>query len=131
MAEKKDLDRLQAALEATRDHLPPDIGLRFRAMFGGRGAYAHDRMFASLYDGGLALRLSPGMYAAALELPGAKRLQYDERQPVSKDKVVMPDDVLDDPKALSEWVQHSIQYTLSQPEKQRRAPKPRRRATDG
>ena len=46
MVEAGDLDRLQKALEATKDHLAPDVGLRFRAMFGGRGAYAYDRMYS-------------------------------------------------------------------------------------
>ena len=130
MATEVDLDKLQAALEATKDHLAPDIGLRFKSMFGGRGVYAYDRMFASLWSGGLALKLSPGMHAAALELPGAKRLQYAEDQPFSKDYVVLPDEVVESPKALSEWVQHSIDYTLAQPEKKRRAPKPSRRKAD-
>lgn len=125
MAEVTELDRLQKALEATKDHLAPDVGLRFRAMFGGRGAYAYDRMFASLFKGGLALRLSPGMYAAALELPGATRLRYAEDQPFSKDKVVLPDEVVDNPAALAEWVQHSIEFTIAQPETKRRKVKPR------
>lgn len=125
MAEVSELDRLQKALEATKDHLAPDVGLRFRAMFGGRGAYAYDRMFASLFNGGLALRLSPGMYAAALGLPGATRLQYAEDQPFSKDKVVLPDEVVDNPAALAEWVQHSIEFTIAQPETKRRKAKPR------
>ena len=124
MSEKSTLDQLQAALEATTEYLQPDVGLRFRSMFGGRGAYAYDRMFGTLYHGGLALRLSPGMQATALRLPGARRLQFADDQPVSKDKVVLPKDVLDDPKALSEWVQHSIEYTLAQPETKRRKSKP-------
>ena len=124
MAEANDLDRMQQAVEATKDHLAPDVGLRFRAMLGGRGAYAHDRMFASLSDGGLALKLSPEMPAAALALPGARRLQYAKDQPVSKDKVVLPDEVVDDPAALAEWVQHSIEYTVAQPETKRRKAKP-------
>ena len=125
MAAASDLDRLQRALEATADHLAPDVGLWFRPMFGGRGAYAYDRMFASLFDGGLALKLSPGMHAAALELPGARRLQYAENQPVSKDKVVLPDEVVDDPAALARWVQHSIAHTIAQTETKRRKAKPR------
>ncbi len=131
MANGADLDKLQAALEATKNHLAPDVGLRFRAMFGGRGVYAYERMFASLWSGGLALKLSPGMRVAALELPGATRLQYAEDQPFSKDYVVLPDEVVANPKALSEWVQHSIEYALAQPEKKRRAPKPSRRPKAG
>lgn len=125
MAEDHDLDRLQAAVEATKDFLPPDVGLRFRSMFGGRGVYAYDRMFASLWRGGLALKLAPGMHTAALELPGAKRLQYHESQPVSKDKVVMPDELLADPRALAEWIRHSIEFTIAQLETKRRASKKR------
>ncbi len=125
MAEANDLDGLQKAVEATRDHLAPDVGLRFRAMFGGRGAYAYDRMFASLWRGGLALKLSPGMQATALALPGARRLQYGEDQPVSKDKVVLPAEVVDNPAALAEWVQHSIEFTIAQPETKRRKAKAR------
>ncbi len=131
MAEVSGLDKLQAAVEATRDDLAPDIGLRFRAMFGGRGVYAYDRMFASLSNVGLAVKLSPEMHAAALALPGAKRLQYDESQPVSKDKVVLPEEVVNDPQALAGWVRHSIDFTRSQPEKKRRPPKAKHRTLAG
>ena len=82
-------------------------------------------MFASLFDGGLAVKLSPGMQATALALPGARRLQYAEDQPVSKDKVVLPAEVVDNPAALAAWVQHSIEFTIAQPETKRRKAKPR------
>ena len=119
------LDHFQAAIEATADALEPDADLRFRAMFGGRGGYAHDRMFASLSDVGLALKLSPEDHAAALALPGARRLQYAEDQPISKDKVVMPRAVVNDPAALGGWVRRSVDFTRSQPEKPKRATKAR------
>lgn len=119
------LDHLQAAMAAAADHLEPDADLRFRTMFGGRGVYAHDRMFGSLSGVGLALKLSPEDHAEALALPTAKRLQYGEDLPVSKDKVVMPRAVVNDPAVLGGWVRRSVDFTRSQPDKPKRTSKAR------
>ncbi len=83
---------------------PPDLELSFRPMFGGIMAYAEGRVFASLSDVGLALKLSGEARDALLALPGAKPLQYEPGAPVSTTYVVAPAATLADPAALRPWV---------------------------
>ncbi|MDE1147799.1 MAG: TfoX/Sxy family protein [Azospirillaceae bacterium] len=82
----------------------PDLELAFKPMFGGIMAYAGAKPFASLSDVGLALKLAGADHAALLALPGAKALQYDPSQPVSKTYVVVPDAMLDEAPALRDWI---------------------------
>jgi TfoX/Sxy family transcriptional regulator of competence genes len=126
MSKNPDLEQQRAELERAADLLPPDIDLRFRPMFGGLGVYAKERMFASLSDVGLALKLPPGARADLLREPGAKPLQFAENAPVSKESVVVPPAIRADPIRLAKWTGISITYTASLP-----APKPKakRKAT--
>jgi TfoX/Sxy family transcriptional regulator of competence genes len=97
---------LQAVLEAAA---PPDMELRFKAMFGGIMGYAAEKPFASLSDVGLALKLERTEdHAALMAEPGAKALQYDASQPVSKTYVVVPEGMLGDKDALRAWVVRAV-----------------------
>ena len=96
---------LQAVLEAAA---PPDLELRFKAMFGGIMAYAEEKPFASLSDVGLAFKLSGEAHAALLAVDGAKPLQYDASQPVSKTYVLVPNGMLGDKDALRGWVVRTL-----------------------
>ncbi len=97
---------LQAILEAAA---PPDMELRFRAMFGGIMAYAGEKPFASLSDVGLAFKLETATdHAALMAEPGAKALQYDASQPISKTYVVVPEGMLKDRAALRGWVVKAV-----------------------
>ncbi len=97
---------LQAVLEAAA---PPDLELRFKAMFGGIIAYAEEKPFASLSDVGLAFKLERADdRAALLAVDGAKALQYEASQPVSKTYVVVPQGMLGDKDALREWVVRTV-----------------------
>lgn len=120
---KPHLDDLRRRLEAAADDLPPDLGLRFRAMFGGAGAYAHDRMFASLSDHGLALKLSPQDRTTLLHHDGARPLQYDPTRPVSKHYVVVPPAITADPTRLAPWLRRSVDFTATLPAPKRPRPK--------
>ena len=95
---------LQAVLSRAA---PPDLELSFRPMFGGIMGYAGGRVFASLSDVGLALKLSGAERDAFLALPGAKPLQYEPGAPVSKSYVVAPAALLADPDALRPWIARS------------------------
>ena len=92
---------LQKVMEAA---MPANVDWRFRAMFGGIGAYADDRMCVSLSDIGLAVKLAGEEHAALLKLRGAKALQYEPSSPPSKSYVVVPDAMLRDPKTLGYWL---------------------------
>jgi len=95
---------LQAILEAAA---PPDLELAFRPMFGGIMGYAGGKVFASLSDVGLALKFAGTDHAALLAVPGAKPLQYEPGQPVSKSYVVVPDAMLADRDDLRAWTVRS------------------------
>lgn len=124
MSEKHYLESLRHSLElAAEEVLPPDEELRFRAMFGGMGAYARGRMFASLSGVGLALKLGPEARGRLLEQEGAWPLRYEEDGPVSKSYVVVPTAVEGEPRLLAPWVGRSIEYTATLPEPKRRRKK--------
>jgi TfoX/Sxy family transcriptional regulator of competence genes len=105
---------LQAILEAAA---PPDLELRFKAMFGGILAYAEEKPFASMFDGGLAFKLTGEDHAALLAVPGAKALRYDPSQPLSKTYVVVPDEMLGDRDALRAWVVRTVKGLKAKPKK--------------
>jgi TfoX/Sxy family transcriptional regulator of competence genes len=97
---------LQAILEAAA---PPDLELRFKAMFGGILGYANEKPFASLSDVGLAFKLENASdHQALMDIPGAKALQYDASQPVSKTYVVVPEAMLEDKDTLRAWVVRAV-----------------------
>jgi len=99
-----DPKQLQTIVE---NSAPPDLGVTFRAMFGGIMAYAEGKPFASLSDVGLAVKLSGDAHAELLAIAGAKPLQYDPSQPVSKSYVVVPEAMLKDKDALRAWLKRS------------------------
>ena len=109
---------LQKRLEAAA---PAEVELRFKPMFGGIGGYADGRMFASLSDVGLALKLGEPARAELLKIKGAKPLQYEPGAPPSRTYVVVPDATLSDRRALQGWIGKSAVFVKSA------APKPKRR----
>ncbi len=110
----------QTAMEAA---MPPDIDWRFKAMFGGIGVYANDRMCVSLSDVGLAVKLAGAEREALLRLEGAQPLRYEPSTPPSKTYVVVPDAMLKDRKMLGHWLAVSAAQAAAAPAKT-----PRRRA---
>jgi TfoX/Sxy family transcriptional regulator of competence genes len=92
---------LQAILQTAA---PPDLELSFKPMFGGIMAYADGKAFASLFDGGLALKLSGADYAELMAVKGAKGLQYTPDMPPSKSYVVVPEPMLADRERLRAWI---------------------------
>lgn len=83
---------------------PPDLELAFKPMFGGIMAYADGKVFASLSDVGLALKLSGKDRDDLLAIPGAKPLQYEPQMPPSKSYVVVPEAMLSDVATLRAWM---------------------------
>jgi TfoX/Sxy family transcriptional regulator of competence genes len=69
---------LQAILQAAA---PPELELTFRPMFGGIMGYGEGKVFASLSDVGLALKLSGEDHAELLSLEGSKPLRYEPESP--------------------------------------------------
>jgi len=97
----------------------PTRELAFKAMFGGACAYVNGRVFASLSNAGLALKIDGETARTWLDKGGAW-LQYEPDAPISKSYVLVPSDVTRDESALSAWVEKSLTHVLALP-----APKPR------
>jgi TfoX/Sxy family transcriptional regulator of competence genes len=104
MSAPYDPKALKSVMEAAS---PPDLDLRFRAMFGGILSYANGQPFASLSNVGLALKMSGDDHTALSALPGVKPLRYEPDQPQSKSYLVLPDDMLSDHVALRSWIARS------------------------
>lgn len=114
------LEEMQDQLSAAVETLNLDSGLSFKAMFGGVSGYMEGRVFASLSNRGLALKLSPGDQAALLQEPDAQRLRYEPDAPESKQYIVVPNAVQAEADALAAWVKRSVDYVAALP-----APKPK------
>jgi TfoX/Sxy family transcriptional regulator of competence genes len=114
------LSDFQSQILAGASSLPPDVDIEFRKMFGGMGAYARGRYFASTCTEGFALKFSPDECETRLKVKGALPLQH-EPGVTSKGYVVVPQGVLADPAKLREWVEASIAYvqTLPLPKRKR------------
>jgi len=93
----------------------PELELEFRPMFGGISVYSGGRVFCTLSDVGLALKLAGNDHAALLKLKGAKPLQYEPSSPPSKTYVVVPVGMLKDRKALGAWLARSAEAARAAP----------------
>ena len=100
---------------------PPDLELSFRPMFGGIMGYADAKVFASLSNVGLALKLSGPDREALLAEPGARPLRYEPDQPPSKSYVVLPEAMLSNPDALRRWI---VRCTAAPPIRRERTKTP-------
>jgi TfoX/Sxy family transcriptional regulator of competence genes len=115
------LETLQEQLRAAVAVIEPRLEVVFRPMFGGACGYVKGRVFASVSDVGLALKL-PATVQEDFLREGAKRLQYQPDMPPSKHYLVVPARFREDAEALAEWARHSIDHVLAQP-----APRAKRR----
>ena len=106
--------QLQKRVEAAA---PPEIELRFKPMFGGIGVYADGRMFMTLSDVGLALKIGGAEHETLLKLRGAKPLQYAPDAPPSKSYVVVPESMLADRNLLRRWIETSAAFVKAAPPK--------------
>jgi len=85
-----------------------DFDLSFKPMFGGIMGYAGGKVFASLSNVGLALKMSGRDREALLALPGACALRYEPESAPSKTYVVVPESLHARPDELKIWVARSI-----------------------
>ncbi len=118
---KEELKKMQDAVELAAENLPPDIELTFRSMFGGMGASVRGRMFASLSNMGLGLKLPPDSHEELLKEDGAAYLQYDADAPPSKSYIVVPTTFIADTALLAPWVERSVTYALTLPAPKKKA----------
>ena len=112
-----DPKHLQAVMEVAS---PADLELGFRPMFGGIMGYAAGQVFASLSNGGLALKMTGADHLALSELPDVKPLRYEPDDPPSKSYLLLPDAMLADPDSLRLWIARSaagLKPTTKKPRK--------------
>ncbi len=121
------LDEMQDRLSQAAEAHALDGRLTFRPMFGGVCAYVGGRVFASLSNIGLALKLPPEAQAELLSEEGAKRLQYEPDAPPSKQYVVVPPPMQTDEAVLAIWLARSVEYVLAQPASKPKVSKPKRK----
>ncbi len=117
------LDQLQNFLSKAAESLGIDSDLTFRPMFGGITGYYQGRVFASLSNVGLGLKLPAAAQNELLQLEGAKRLQYEPDSPPSKQSIVVPNTMLDQTAELAKWVKLSTDYVLTLPAPKSKAKK--------
>jgi TfoX/Sxy family transcriptional regulator of competence genes len=99
-----DLKTLQALMALA----VPDRELLFRPMFRLIMVYAAGRPLAALTQAGLALKMHGEDHAALLAIVNATRWQYDGNAPLSKNYIVLPDDILHDTERLRAWTLRAI-----------------------
>lgn len=121
-SEKVQLAEMENQLVAAAERFAAEV--EFKPMFGGAGAYVKSRIFASLSNVGLALKLSPTAQTELLKLEGAKRLQYEIDSTPSKQYIVVPPEVWTNERDLAVWLKQSVDFVMAQP-----APKSKRKKT--
>ncbi len=118
--ERKQLTEMEKQLVAAAEGFR--LELEFKPMFGGVCAYVKSRVFASLSNVGLALKLSPTAQIELLKIEEAKRLQYESDSTPSKQYIVVPPEIWTDERDLAIWLKQSVDFVTAQP-----APQPRRK----
>ncbi len=114
-----DLEGMQKEIDEAIAFLRDDSEIRHKAMFGGVCSYANERVFASLSNVGLGLKLSPEDRDELLKIDGAKPVQYEPNSAPSKSYFVVPESVRKSPDAFAYWVGKSLEFvsTLLVPKK--------------
>jgi TfoX/Sxy family transcriptional regulator of competence genes len=113
--------RIRGCIDAATAETPW-LEITYRAMFGGLMLYTAMKPFAVVAEQGLSLKLAETDREALLQEPGAEPMQHDGEAP-SKQYVVVPEHILTDPSCLHVWIERSVAYVASQPERKPRAAK--------
>ena len=112
---KADNQAAAARITAAFPVPPPEVDLRFRAMFGGLGGYVRERIFFVLTGEGPALKFSPQTQALLRgQAPDAVHLSWTRLY------LIVPLDIWDDDAQLGSWLERSIDDVLSAPPRARR-----------
>ena len=107
------LERLSALIEKAASGKIKN--LECKHFFSGAAVYAKGRICMSLTPVGFAIKLPEESRNILIKQEGAKPLRYFPKGPIKKDYVVLPKAVLNDMKALRNWMKVSIEYVVSLP----------------
>jgi len=108
------LERLSALIEKAASGNIKN-SLECKHFFSGAAVYAKGRICMSLTPVGFAIKLPEESRNTLSKEQGAKPLRYFPKGPIKKDYVVLPKAVLNDIKALRNWVKVSVEYVVSLP----------------
>jgi len=108
------MEKFANLLEDVVREINPEAEFSWRKMFGGAGYYADGVMFGGMYiEETIGLKLSDADCVALLEIEGAA-------QGFGKNTIDIPVSMLDDKRALKEWVSKSLGYAASRPPKKKK-----------
>jgi TfoX/Sxy family transcriptional regulator of competence genes len=108
------LERLSALIEKAASGKIKD-DLECKHFFSGAAVYAKGRICMSLTPVGFAIKLPEESRNTLIKEQGAKPLRYFPKGPIKKDYVVLQNALLNDIKALRNWVKVSVEYVVSLP----------------
>ena len=108
------LEQLSALVDKAASGKIKD-NLECKHFFSGAAVYAKGRICMSLTPVGFAIKLPEESRNILIKEQGAKPLRYFPKGPIKKDYVVLPKAVIDDMKALRNWVKVSVEYVVSLP----------------
>jgi TfoX/Sxy family transcriptional regulator of competence genes len=103
--------------------LPRDPRVQTRQMFGGVAASINGNMFGGLFARSAIVRVYGADHAEALALPGASPFDPMGNGRVSKDTVMLPEDVFHDDEALREWLRRACEGAAKLPRKVKKTAK--------
>ncbi len=107
-----------------RAALPKDLRVTTMQMFGGVAALVNGHMFAGLFGRSTVLWLATEAdRAEALALDGAAPFDPMGNGRVSSDKIMLPEDLMDDPAELRRWIGRAFDAAAVLPKKVKKAAK--------
>ncbi|MBP6838632.1 MAG: TfoX/Sxy family protein [Kofleriaceae bacterium] len=108
-----------------RAALPRDPRVTTVNMFGALAAMVNGHMFGGLFARSAFVRLGPADQAEALALDGAGPFDPMGTGRAMASSVQLPDDVMDDPEALRDWMRRALAFTATLPPKVKKARGPK------
>jgi hypothetical protein len=102
--------------------LPKDTRVETMKMFGGVAAKVNGHIFAGLFGRSTMIWLPEPERARALALPGAAPFDPMGDGRARSDKVMLPEKMMRDPKALAGWVARAFEGAAKLPPKPAKKP---------
>jgi TfoX/Sxy family transcriptional regulator of competence genes len=97
--------------------LPQDPRVETMKMFGGVAAKVNGHIFAGLFGRSTMIWLPEGERARALALPGAAPFDPMGDGRARSDKIMLPESMMREPKALARWVARAFEGAAALPPK--------------
>jgi TfoX/Sxy family transcriptional regulator of competence genes len=100
------------SVEFFRSVVPDDYRVSMKPMFGNLAAFANGNLFMGLYGDDIFVRLAEEDQPELLEISGASAFAPMGGH-VMKAYVVLPKSFLKDPDRIAEWVNRSLEWSLT------------------